>query len=353
MTTIRDVARAAGVSIATVSRVFNGNPRVGEDTALRVWDAAGELDYWPNGAARSLTTSRTQTLGVLLPDLYGDFFSEVIRGIDQAARRAHFQILLSSSHADPIEIVAAARAMRGRVDGLIIMASDRGTAEAVLGFLGRQPLVFLNPYLDPDGCSAVSIDNRAGGRSAVEHLIALGHRVIATVRGPEGNIDAEERLGGYRDALAGAGLSASPQLELPGDFTETAGFRAVSGLLAAVPRPTAVFAANDAMAAGLLGGLRDAGVAVPGEMAVVGFDDIGVARCLTPPLTSVRVDVCELGRRAVQLLLETVGPDGPAPCRREVLPARLVLRESCGCRSRTELPVLARGAGDSGERDRI
>ncbi len=345
MTTIRDVARAAGVSIATVSRVFNGSPRVGQETAARVWGVAVEMDYWPNGAARSLTTARTQTLGILLPDLYGDFYSELIRGIDQAARRERFQVLLSGSHAKAEEVVAAARAMRGRVDGLVVMASDRESARAVGEVAGPFPLVFINPYLDPLDRSCVSIDNRAGARAAVEHLIGLGHRVIATVRGPEGNIDAEERLRGYREALAGAGLADGAALELAGDFTELAGFRAGAELAARRPRPTAVFAANDAMAVGLLGALRDAGLAVPGDVAVIGFDDIAIARYLSPPLTTVRVDMCELGRRAVRLLLDAVTPGEAANGRRELLPARLVIRDSCGGKGRPARSVSGREAG--------
>ena len=332
------------MSIATVSRVFNRSSRVSEETARRVWQAASELDYWPNSAARTLTTSRTHALGVLLPDLYGEFFSEVIRGIDQAARQQSLQVLISSSHASPVELVAAAGAMFGRVDGMIVMASDQATAEAIDSVARHFPVVLMNPPGEFPGCRGVSIDNFAGARIAVEHLLGLGHRIIGLVRGPRGNSDAEERARGCREALRRAGAGAWPTLEIDGDFTEESGYLAARALLGHDPRPTAVFAANDAMAVGLLGALRDANVTVPGDLAVVGFDDIAIARYLSPPLTTVSVDMSELGRRAVQLLLESFGSVEVASCRREVLPARLVVRESCGFRRRSAPPVPGNGA---------
>jgi len=228
LTTIRDVARAAGVSIATVSRVFNGNTRVGAQTATRVWTAADELDYWPNSAARSLTTSRTLALGVLLPDLYGEFFSEVIRGIDHAARQAKFQVLISSSHASVDELESAARSMRGRIDGLIVMASDPGTVETAGRISETFPVVLLNPCQAVSACSVVSLANFTGAQAAVEHLLALGHREIATITGPSGNGDAEERLCGYRHALARAGSTPTATFEVPGDFTELSGHQAAT-----------------------------------------------------------------------------------------------------------------------------
>ncbi len=206
MVTIRDVARAAGVSIATVSRVFNGSSRVSEETRKAVRAAASKLDYWPNSAARSLTTNRSQVLGVLLPDLFGEFFSEVIRGIDHAARREKLQILVSSSHADTDALLAAARSMRGRIDGLIAMAPDKGSAKAIHQITRKFPVVLLNPRFATNGCSAVSIANFEGARAMVNHLTGLGHRDLAMITGPSGNVDAEERLRGFRTALADAGL---------------------------------------------------------------------------------------------------------------------------------------------------
>jgi LacI family transcriptional regulator len=327
LATIHDVARAAGVSIATVSRVLNGNARVSGESSRRVLAAAATLDYWPNPAARSLRQSRTHVLGILLPDLYGEFFSEVIRGIDQEARRARFQVLLSSSHAEAEAIAAAARSMRGRVDGLIVMAPDAESARAIDRVARRFPTVLLNTP-SANGMSSVAIANAEGARAVVSHLLALGHRAVAVIKGPRGNADGEERLAGYRLALATAGIAPDPAGEIVGDFTESSGFHAAEQLFALRPRPTAVFATNDYMAIGLLSALSARAVRVPGDMAVAGFDDIAIAQYVTPALTTVHVDASELGARAVRLLVAAIAEADGAPCRREVLPARLVIRQS-------------------------
>jgi LacI family transcriptional regulator len=327
--TIHEVARAAGVSIATVSRVLNGNARVSGESSRRVLAAAASLDYWPNAAARSLRQSRTHVLGILLPDLYGEFFSEVIRGIDHEARRAKFQVLISSSHAEAEAIAAAARSMRGRVDGLIVMAPDSASSQSIDRIIGRFPVVLLNTR-SINGTSAVAIANVDGARQVVGHFLDLGHRRVAVITGPRGNTDAEERLGGYRMAMADAEIDSSPALEITGDFTEDSGFRAATQLLALDPRPSAVFATNDYMAIGLVSALGARGVRVPEDMAVAGFDDIAIAKYVTPALTTVHVDAYELGACAVRLLITAIGASKGTPYRQETLPATLVVRQSSG-----------------------
>lgn len=330
MATIRDVAREAGVSIATVSRVFNQSSLVRQDTCEHVRAVAARLDYWPNSAARSLITHRTSAIGVLLPDLYGEFFSEVIRGIDLAARREKYQVLVSSSHASAETLVAAVRALRGRIDGLLVMAPDADATEAIQEFATRFPVVLLNPGPTSLPCASLSIGNYEGAYAAVRHLAGLGHRRIAILLGPSGNADAEERRRGWHQAMRDVGLDAAPDLELAGDFTESSGFAAAERLLALRPRPTAVFAANDYMAVGLLAALRDEGVAVPGALAVCGFDNIAIAQYLTPALTTVDVDACELGERAMLQLLPFARARRPAEVHHETLPTRVVVRGSCG-----------------------
>ena len=330
MVTIRDVARNAGVSIATVSRVFNGSSHVSPESSRSVRAAAKRLDYWPHGGARSLTTSLTHAMGVLLPDLFGDFFSEVIRGIDRAAREQHFQIVVSSSHADTEEMLAAARFMQGRIDGLIAMVPDKGSAAAIRRIASRFPVILLNPRFEVAGCSTISIANFGGARAAVEHLTQLGHRRIAILKGPGGNVDAEERLRGYQQALRDAGIQPDPKLELEGDFSQVGGHRCASELLQLAPRPTAVFAANDYMAVGLMSALRDAHLEVPRDFAVAGFDDIAISRYMNPPLTTVRVDAQELGQRAALALITSMQAPSKPPPTHTVLPAALVVRVSCG-----------------------
>ena len=329
MATIRDVAGACGVSIATVSRVFNASPRVSRPTRERVEAAAAKLDYWPNSAARSLTTNHAHALGVLLPGLYGEFFSEVIRGIDDAARREKLQILVSSSHTESDTLLWAARSMRGRIDGLIMMAPHEHAAPVVEQIARAFPVVLMNTRPGGGRWSSVSIANFDGAYAVAQHLLQQGHRSIATIRGPDGNVDADERLRGFRAAVSDCALQGCCVIETPGDFTESCGYRAASAILRAKPRPTAVFAGNDSMAIGLVSALRDAGVEVPGDIAVAGFDDIPIARYMSPRLTTVRVDAYELGSRAVLRWLanrRTHRQDAS----HEVLPTTLVVRESCG-----------------------
>jgi LacI family transcriptional regulator len=343
--TIRDVARAAGVSIATVSRVFNNHALVSDSTARKVLQAAATFDYWPNEAAKSLTTNRSHTFGVLLPDLFGEFYSEVIRGIDHQARRASHQILLSSSHAGSEDLLAAARAMLGRVDGLIIMAPDGAFSDIFERIRKRLPIVLLNPGDDVPGCCAISIDNYAGALAATRHLISLGHQRLAMISGPRGNVDAEERLRGFRQAHLEAGLDPEAAPIEVGDFREVAGHVAGQTLLALRPRPTAVFAANDSMAVGLISAAREWGVDIPGELAVVGFDDVTIARYLNPPLTTVAVDAYGLGQQAVKMMLAATAADGGSPATHAVLPTVLAVRESCGALRLRVVPETATRGG--------
>lgn len=340
MANIRDVARAAGVSIATVSRVLNNHELVSVETVQRVMQAVADCDYWPNEAAKSLITNRSNAFGVLLPDLYGEFYSEIIRGIDMQARQARYQILLSSSHANNEDVFNAARAMLGRVDGLILMTPDAASIEIVERVRKRLPIVLLNPSFTAKGCGSVAVDNVAGARAATQHLLQLGHRDIAIIAGPVGNVDADERRRGFQTAMRESGLDPEQARIEPGDFREASGRAAGHEILAQRPRPTAVFAANDSMAIGLLGAARELRVRIPEDLAVVGFDDVAIARYLNPPLTTVKVDTFGLGRRAAAMMLATVEAASEHSPERVVLPAVLTVRESCGARWHSELTRL-------------
>jgi LacI family transcriptional regulator len=339
--TIKDVAREANVSVATVSRVFNESGPVSDETRRRIREVAERLRYAPHGVARSLITSRTNTLGALLPDLYGEFFSEVIRGMDQAAQKSGYHLLVSSSHDAKTEIEAAIRAMRGRVDGLIAMSPHLDAPSLVANVPPELPIVLLNCPMTRHGYDALTIENRRGARGMLRHLVGLGHRRIAIITGAAGNYDATERLVGYRSAMRHAGIDVPNEWELPGDFTEDSGYRAVASLLAITPRPTAVFAANDSMAIGAMSALREAGLRVPEDMAVVGFDDVPLARYMSPRLTSVHVAIAELGARAVETLLHAVANKNAHERRHHRLATTLVIRDSCGTRLPRERPPPA------------
>ena len=327
MATIKDVAREASVSVATVSRVFNGAALVREETAQRIREVAAALRYVPHGGARSLITNRTNTLGVLLPDLYGEFFSELIHGIDLTARRGGYHILVSRSWEGRTQVEEAMRAMRGRVDGLLLMSPDVD-ADALLNLPADLPVVLLCSPPQGHQLDSVTIHNSRGARSMVGHLIGIGHRRIAIITGSPGNFDAAERLRGYHSALKEAGIAPEPALERCGDFTEAGGYDAALELLAQKNRPTAVFAANDSMAIGALSAFRESGVRVPDDIAVAGFDDIPLARYMDPPLSSVRVPISDLGATAVDILLHAITHKNQHTRRRERVSTEVVIRRS-------------------------
>ena len=331
--TIKDVARVAQVSVATVSRALNGHGNVAEDVRNRVFAAAQELRYTPHAAARSLSSRRTQTLGVVLPDLHGEFFSELMRGIDQVARSKRLHLLVSSYHGNPDEQGAALRAMRGRVDGLLVL-SPFAEVPTLLGehLDPSLPTVLINSQSGLDGTAVLRVDNHGGAVAMVEHLVACGHRTIAFIAGPVDNFDAHERLRGYRDALARL-LPGTSEWVLQGDFDEASGHRAGRELIESPKRPDAIFAANDMMALGCLFAFAQAGLRVPGDIALAGFDDIPLARYVHPALTTIRVNIAELGARAARLLIAQIPGEvagEPSTSSDDVLATELIARESSG-----------------------
>jgi LacI family transcriptional regulator len=325
--TIKDVAKAAGVSVASVSRALNGHANVTEATRDRIRGIAAKLRYMPNNAARSLITRRTQTIGALLPDLHGAFFSELIRGIDLAARARGLHLLVSSSHGDAAEAAAAPRAMRGRVDGMLVMSPH-----ADAGFLADNlppalPMVLMNACGGDGTHAALSVDNYGGAYAMVRHLIAGGRPRITFIGGPENNYDAQERLRGYRDAMHELAPAQTARC-VTGDFNEESGHRAGRDALA--DKPQAIFAANDMMAIGCLSAINEAGLHVPDDVALAGFDDIPMSRYVTPALTTVRVRIAEIGEQALSQLALAVNDPDSFIVSQQVMPTELVVRDSCG-----------------------
>ena len=323
--TIKDIAREADVSIASVSRVLNNVGRVSDATRARILSIAERLRYVPHEGARSLIRKRTAMVGMVLPDLHGEFFSELLRGADSAARALGMHLLVSTSHGDPDEAAAAIRSMRGRVDGLLLMSPHVDSTFAARHLSGDLPVVLLNA---PTGAAAhlVSIDDYAGAVAMVRHLSASGCTRIAHIAGPVGNSDAAERLRGYRDAL---GQPADPALIFQGDFSVDAGRAAALAFAALSPRPDAIFAANDMMAAGCMEALAELGIAIPGEIAVGGFDDVPLAHFLSPPLTTMRIDVARFGRTAFVQLVAAIARQPDLSPVEKIVPT-LVIRQSCG-----------------------
>jgi len=331
--TIKDVARKAGFSTATVSRALNNVGPVDEETRRKVKEAASQLRYTPSALGRSLSTRRTDAIGLLLPDLFGEFFSEVIRGSDQTAQQNHYHLLVSSSHNNRAEIEAALKTMRGRVDGLVIMSPhiDARTLNENLPL--SLPAVLLNCHVEGGSFDSLNVDNFSGAVQMVRHLIGHGHEHIAIIKGTERNSDAEERLRGYRFAMREVDGLHTESLEIPGNFTEASGYEGAQKILGMTPRPTAIFASNDSTAIGALSALQDAGIGVPGEMALAGFDDIPIAHYLTPALTTVHVAISDLGVLAINRLIHAVRQKNSHKKQQSILTTTLAIRESCGCRS--------------------
>ena len=338
--TIKDVARRARVSIASVSRALNSSASVTPEVRSRVLRAAHKLRYVPHAAARSLINRRTHTVGLLLPDIHGEYFSELIRGVDRAARARGLHLLVSSSHGDTPESMGnALRSMNGRVDGLLMMSPHLGGGSLAAALPPGLPTVLMNTRARRGVHAAYLVDDFGGARAMASHLVSCGYHRIAHIRGPRNNFEAEERLRGFR---AGLGARRAPVID--GDFSEESGYRAGQAIAAAATRPDAVFAANDAMAIGCLFALTQAGVRVPQAIALAGFDDIPVARFVHPPLTTVRADVAAMGRRALERLAAAITDPRADSATVETVPVELVIRASCGAAPRRRVPRRHRRA---------
>ena len=299
--TIRDVARHAQVSVASVSRVLNRLDNVSEETRTRVVDAVRALGYVTHAGARSLSLARTNAIGVVLPDFHGEFFSEIVRGMDREASRHGYMLLLANVHAGNEQSTNALRAMRGRVDGLIILAPHLSEDELSDAVPKRTPAVLINTRGDAGGHPSIQLDNAAGARAVAGHLGSLGRKHVIHIAGAAGNIDAQERANAFRHAMQEHGAAVEI---VQGDFSEESGEAAVTDLLRSGRSVDAIFAANDMMAIGALQAVRNAGLRVPEDVAVVGFDDVPLARHVG--LTTVRVRIAELGERALNRLISTL-----------------------------------------------
>ncbi|MEV7663229.1 LacI family DNA-binding transcriptional regulator [Paenarthrobacter sp. NPDC089316] len=301
---MEDVARVAGVSHQTVSRVLNNHPNVSSKTRERVEQAITELGYRRNTAARSLVTRRSQTIGVLGSEMaqYGP--SHTLLGVQQAARDAGYFVSIAALREVTPETIkdAIAHFMDQGVDGIVVTVPHPGTFEVLKDVTAQVPLVAVGSIGD-EHLTGATVDQRQGARLAVEHLLELGHRRIGHLSGPSDWIDAAARIDGWRDALGAAGIEPASLIE--GDWSAECGYR--EGLKIAAERAvTAVFVANDQMALGVLRAFNEAGVHVPADISVVGFDDQPEAAYFIPPLTTVAQDFEELGQRCINLLLDRI-----------------------------------------------
>ena len=324
VSTVKEIAAIANVSVATVSRALQRPEVVSESTRQRIHEVVKRLGYTPNALARNLRTARTRLIVALLPDIANPFFSEVIRGIEQVAHENGYSVLLGETQGSQVREQAYADMVAARqADGIITM-SPRVPS---IPIQGRLPVVNACEYVKDGQISSVYIDNVAAAGVAVDYLAMLGHREIAFVAGPPSSPICVDREQGYRLALQRAKLPANPGLVVTGDFSIEAGERAVEQLLAQGQPFTALFCSNDEMAIGALRALRSHGLRVPEDVSVVGFDDIRFARYTSPPLTTIAQPKNALGREAMSMMLELLN-DAEVPPRKRVLTADLVVRGS-------------------------
>lgn len=331
---IKDIAKVAQVSHSTVSRALSDSPLVSAQTKARIQRLARDMGYSPDAQARSLVMGKTQTLGVVVTTISDPFIAEVVQSIETTAHEHDYSVILASSNAEPEREIAAVEMLHSkRVDGVVVTSSRVGALyQAHLDRLGV-PVVLLNSHSAESGSYtfSVSVDNRHGGCLASSHLIQLGHRRIAYITGPANHSDDLDRLAGYREALALAGIPFDAALVMPGTGQVGGGEAALDPLLAVDGPPTAAFCYNDMTAIGLLRMARERNLSIPHDLAVVGFDDIPFASYVQPPLTTVAQPKREMGRRAVEMVLALleVGPPGPGQTVSDVLvQGELIVRES-------------------------
>lgn len=342
--TIREVAKAAGVSVSTVSRVLNDKEDVAPATYARVRQVIEELGYMSSLAAQSMRSHKTHVIGVLITDLSASFSLEIVRGLGLALQALDYDLIIYSSGRMPGSDAAWARKHITRLnssitDGLIVIAP--ATANLPTG----GPLVVIDPHEGMELWPSVLSANRAAAQEAVAYLVALGHRRIGFAGGRDGLVSAGQRRLGYLDALAAAEITPEAELIVAGDYSYDAGFAAAQRLLTLAAPPTAVFAANDLAAKGVMDAAHRAGMSVPDDLSVVGFDDIPEAAHFSPRLTTVAQPIHEMASVATTMLVDLIrGRSLPTP--HVELPARLVLRDSC----RSPAPKLAAPQQDRSHR---
>jgi LacI family transcriptional regulator len=323
--TIGQVARAAGVSPSTVSRILNGTAVVSEAKKRAIDEAIAELGFVPNPIARGLAGGRTFSVGVVTQALDSPFYGTAMRGIEDELLPGGYNALFVSGHWNAAVEARSIEVLRSRrVDGVIVL-TGRLTDTVLKSYAKTQPLVVTGRSLKAPGLFAMNFDNYEGGRLATQHLIQLGHRRIAFIAGDSDHPDATERLRGYRSALEQSGIAYDPALVVPGEYLEVSGLMAVDRLLATGQRFTAIFAANDQMAMGAALGLQRRSLRVPEDVSIVGFDDLPTSQYAIPPLTSVQQPAYDLGRLAAQAMLQMLAGNKPSITMPQ---PRLVARES-------------------------
>jgi LacI family transcriptional regulator len=325
--TSKDIARKLKISQSTVSRALRGDPRVAPETMARVLQAARQMDYTPNLAARSLITRKTRTVGVVVNDITNPFYPELLDILHNEFALAGYRTILFNEQTDAsLEQHVTHIVNGGAADGVVYLSATLGAP--LPGRPGGIPMVLVNRYVDEAEVDTVVSDNDRGGRLVARAILELGHRRIALIAGPENATTGRDRELGFRNELRAAGVELDESLRRVGQFSHQSGYQWCLDLLASEPPPTAIFAANDVIAFGALDAARRVGVRVPAELSIVGFDDIDMAGWEGFNLTTVRQPLAEMGRAAAKLLIERIETGGGGPPRKRVFPVGLVRRDT-------------------------
>lgn len=344
MATLEEIAKAAQVSKSTVSRVLNNEPRVSDQTRQRVWKVMRELDFHPNTAARALAGRRSYIIGLVIQRPFGTlspdpYFSMLLGVIAAACEERGYYLMLSLMPFNTPDTYG--KIVRGgHLDGLIVYYSTTNDVFIDRLYRDKLPFVLIGRHLTRNDIYHVDVDNVNGAAQVAHHLAALGYMHIATITGPSYAVSGVDRREGFITGLHECGLDCPPEFVQEGDYTELGGYQAMVRLLAMPTRPQAVFAANDTMAVGAIRAICSAGLRVPEDIAIVGFDDMPFAATFAPPLTTVRQSANDMGKTAVTILLDQLLSDharsgGTAIPWQKVLPVELIVRESCGSAKRS------------------
>jgi len=329
MSTIKDVARRAGVAPSTVSHYFTGNARVSEATRAKIEEAVRTLGYRPNLAARSLRLSQTHTIGLVVPNIANPFFAEIVQSIGFACQQLGYSLLLADSGNDERRELELLQSLyKQHIDGMLIIHTGKRDERSLMATNPPIPIVFVDREVD--GLSSVTSDNYAGGRLAARHLAGLGHRRIGILAGDPHVQNVQQRIAGFRDELKEFGLSVGPKYVINGSQTFETG-RDVQFLMVLSKPPTAIFATNDIIALGAWNKLCDMKLRVPEDISLVGYDNIDMAEWTVPPLTTVAQDKRELGRQSVVRLIREIQVKDSTPTVIHI-PPRLIVRGSTATR---------------------
>ncbi|MEU8588044.1 LacI family DNA-binding transcriptional regulator [Streptomyces sp. NPDC048664] len=328
MASIKDVAAVAGVSVATVSRVLNDHPSVSAAARARVLAAVEALGYRPNAVARSLRTDQTRTLGLVISDVLNPYFTHLARSVEEEARALGYSVIIGNADERPdLQDHHVRTLLDRRIDGLLVSPTDGGSPLMLDAARGGTPMVFVDRWIPGVDVPVVRSDGRTAIHDLVAHLYALGHRRLAIIAGPAATTTGQERVEAFRRAMGAYGLPLPDAYTGQGDFQAESGRRAMERFLELAERPQVVFAADNLMALGALDAVRARGLRVPDDIALAAFDDIPWFLHTDPPVTAIAQPTGDLGRAAVRALVDRI--EGRTP-ESVILPARLVVRRSCG-----------------------